>query len=353
MRKVIKTTTLILAIIVAIFLVIEVVFGQLNSQRSGSEPTFAFQHTNLGYSDGTDRGNVLGLSAIGNSSTLQQDQYKLSKNEELIQEYTVSRDDAGWRVSYDSQAEDYSRHAIFLGGSFTEGAGLADWETIPSAFAQLTEGYAPYNFGKGGTGTATALDYVQNQDVLARVQESDGFMIYTYIRDHLGRNAGDMHRSSSEHNYPFYYIEKGQLIHGGTLEEDRQPLTSIYRALNNLQVVEYYDINLPILSNYHVDLTVEMAKEIERIYSRSHSGQFVFAFHPCDLSPRNDLLDKYLTDRLAQESIPYLAMNVDEIYADYSIDELNLKDWHPSALCHKLYVEELIRFLGINAETSI
>jgi len=74
-------------------------------------------------------------------------------DEQTAYDVTIRTDEFSRRRSTRNQSEEESaKHAIFMGCSFTFGQGVNDWETLPSQFADNTDGHVAHNYGLGGYG---------------------------------------------------------------------------------------------------------------------------------------------------------------------------------------------------------
>lgn len=94
------------------------------------------------------------------------------------------------RSTYDRGRE---RHAILLGCSFTFGYGLDYGNTMSAILEEMDTSYSAYNYGFSGLAPhQLALMFEPGIDIINRksVPQEKGFMLYTYIGDHLDRVYG-------------------------------------------------------------------------------------------------------------------------------------------------------------------
>ena len=144
---------------------------------------------------------------------------------DTIVKVCISTDSFSRRIPDDAFMKEYTmnqnhpdRHAVFLGCSYTEGAGLNYFSTFPFMFEQLNPDYKSYNYGVSGFGPhqiALLFDKRVNTINEEAIPEERGFALYTYIDDHLNRVYGSsyyLRLPSWTPSLPNVYIENDSLV---------------------------------------------------------------------------------------------------------------------------------------------
>jgi len=114
--------------------------------------------------------------------------YKKYYRDTLYATAVYNSDDYGRRRTV-QDGDDWSSFAMFAPCSFAFGDGVNDDETLPSQFAQRVAGKKidVYNYGVCSWGPNNLLALLTDPRFPPGVREKRGFLVYTYIDDHLER----------------------------------------------------------------------------------------------------------------------------------------------------------------------
>lgn len=107
-----------------------------------------------------------------------------------------------------------SRHAILLGCSFTFGYGLDYKNTLSSLIEETDTAFSAYNYGFSGLAPhQMALMFEPGMNIINRrtIPQRQGFMLYTFIGDHLERVYGGSSYLSWGYESPDVSIVNGRL----------------------------------------------------------------------------------------------------------------------------------------------
>ncbi len=160
--------------------------------------------------------SLLGYSAVG------PEPYKVT----VLKRFTDSGDtiyhaqygfENGYRKTLRTDSSD--THAYFLGGSFVFGEGVNDHETLPSFFAQLTEGVKVRNYGFHGYGPHQVLMQLRHRVFLKdSTTGKRGYVYYVFIPPHISRAHG---RTDWDKTGPYFSLEQNSLIWKGSFYDKR------------------------------------------------------------------------------------------------------------------------------------
>lgn len=111
---------------------------------------------------------------------------RIWKNGNIVLDVPFKIDPGTRRVSY-PLLKDAQEYLVFIGCSFTFGAGVSDTETLPSQYQKLSDYFRVYNYGVGGASPEEVLYRLQNISS-DELKEKAGRVVYSYFAGHLSRH---------------------------------------------------------------------------------------------------------------------------------------------------------------------
>ncbi len=200
--------------------------------------------------------------------------------------YTLDRD--GNRVTPQPVCAT-NRHILFVGCSFTFGAGVEDEETLPAIVAEAMPNWEVSNLARGGYGTANIYSMLQNPETLAAYRGNDALMVYVYFPGHVKRSIGTMEIVTAwGANYPYYRIENDKVLRAGTFATARPIRQELYSYLAHDPILKHFNIDLPlIIGDKDFRLTTRLISECRSNFQeRFPAGKFVVVIFPTQGEPR-------------------------------------------------------------------
>lgn len=126
----------------------------------------------------------------------------------------------GRRASWREQSRPANSSVYVMGGSFTQGYGVADEATYVYRLNALYPGVMFHNFGVGGYSTYQSLLKLRQALDTAPSDSMPRLIIYGYIGDHERRNVATYHWVKALTDTAGHYLEPPHVtIHGDTLTE--------------------------------------------------------------------------------------------------------------------------------------
>jgi hypothetical protein len=87
---------------------------------------------------------------------------------------------------------------------------------------------------------------LQTNDLHAQIKEPNGRLIYLFIDDHLPRLIGSRRLIKMwAKDFPYFFLENGELKQDGTFTIGRPITTAIYRILTQSAFIDLFDIDIP------------------------------------------------------------------------------------------------------------
>ena len=173
------------------------------------------------------------------------------------------------------------KHALFLGCSITFGEGINFESTFPYLFEKNNSDYNAYNYGFSGYGPhQMALLFSKGVNTINKksVLEKTGFMLYSFIEDHLSRVYGGSNYLLYGSQSPDIYIENNHLI---TKKRNKYHLY-LARFINQSKTLKYFNIALTypkteIFYKRFASIVNYSATEYKKIFP---TGVFYVSFYP-------------------------------------------------------------------------
>lgn len=279
---------------------------------------------------------------------------KLSFEGELLYDaaYTIGPD--GLRISSPSTNDDKpsTACALFFGGSFTFGQGLADHEALPfRVHEKSAQRYRTYNFGFPGYGAHQMLSALQHGLVRDTVQCDPtrvSHVFYQGITDHISRSAGRLWWW--ERGPKYVLTDNGGVRLDGRFEDNDdfqdRSLVQILGAQIYKSMIYHKIVQGRYVSKYGrglIDLYLEIIDEARRVALADYPAA---DFHVL-LWDEDNADNRAIREGLRQRGINLHLMS--HILPNYRADDLNqqyrihVRDPHPNALANKLIAQYLIR----------
>ncbi len=177
-----------------------------------------------------------------------------------------------------------NRFAFFFGGSFVFGEGVNDNETLPSFFARMNKEIMVRNYGFHGYGTHQSL--VALREVILKdsivVDGAHGDFYYLFIPDHINRVIGNARWDTKG---PYYYLNEGNLQHGGTIEDLHLLYSRWNRAIRliwlNSKLYGKFFYGKTISKERNLNLITAIIQEMKNLAeSGGHDFTVLFEYQP-------------------------------------------------------------------------
>ncbi|MES2645362.1 MAG: hypothetical protein V4717_00700 [Bacteroidota bacterium] len=316
-------------------LLFEIFFGYLNKKNAVIEPTtitdnWYIKDSVLGWKFNRNQTNIKSILVNGNDT---------------IYNVSYSSDSVGRRIDIeDSNVNVKTKHAIFLGCSYTFGLGLNNDATFPSLFQQKEGEYQSYNYGFSGYGPhQVALLFSQGADVINKrtVHQDSGFALYSYMADHPTRVYGGSSYIPWGGTSPDVYIENDQLL----IKQRSKFRNRVINLFNISATLKYFDVQ------YYYPNTENFAKRFADIINYSANqywenfpaGNFYVGLYPQIQNEYTWL--KYLNKKIKVIEVP-LPPDYLKNSAAYLIDPVY--DPHPTKKMNDFYIDYITKNMKNN-----
>lgn len=327
-----------LVLVVVLLLLVEGVFGVLRRRQLPNGPRTSTSFSEIYAEPNPDLGYWLRPSVQVTATQ--------TSGSDLVYRVRYTTDSQRRRVTPLDNPAGRDKFALFFGGSFTFGDGLADDETLPAAFGRAAPTYFPYNYGMSGYGPQQMLAQLQFLDLPAQVNQSRGVAVYTFICPHVNRAIGSMDVSNQwGASMPYYTLEDDVLVRRGDFVSGRPVLATIYGILGMSETVKYFKLRIPRLTDRHYQLTARIIAEADHEFGRQFgSSQFYVLLYPG-------------TEGCADQLIPHLK-SMGLHYLDYSSlfarrqAGLWQPDGHPLPKAQQIVAENLARDLSATEKSA-
>lgn len=228
-------------------------------------------------------------------------------------------------------------HALFLGCSYTFGAGLNDTSTFPYIFSTGNPHYSAYNYGFSGYGPhqmpllfKDGVDVINNTSVI----EDTGICVYTYIQDHLNRVYGGSNYLLYGNKTPDVYIENGKAVYKS--RNEFQNAFSI--VLSNSFAGKYLNIQLtyPRKDDFYKRFASVINYTAQEYYKVKPRGRFYVSVFPGE---KDTTWLRYIDKSIGVLNVPSPPST--ENNATYLIKG----DSHPTYYLNRYYAQQLSRMI--------
>lgn len=263
---------------------------------------------------------------------------KVYKDGELVIDVTFKIDSYGRRDTYQPDLQSgVNQYGIFLGCSYTFGHGVNSDETLPSRVAARLPNYRIMNYGQCGSSPNIILKQITDPMFREGFAERSGFVVYTFIDDHVPRTAGAYEKVGDSN--PYYRLtENGGLAPVTNFEEWQPGARLMHTTVSQSGIAKYLNSGAPPeMTDKDYVLTARVIEELSVVMKRDYGAEhFVILFYP----------DSYLHDKMAPllEGKGMTLLNYFEMLGG-SIDDHKTLAGHPSAMAHDRVAERLVRDL--------
>jgi len=321
-----------LLVCLILYALLEVFFGYLLRQRAGTHDQSILEYSHERYYEIEPR---LGYRPFANTSI----RSSLTKSGRTCYDITYETDQYHRRITPVADPEQRDQYALFFGGSYAYGEGVAEDETLPSHFARLAPQYRPYNYAFHGYGPQNMLAKLQGVDIREEVPEAEGICVYVYLPDyHEKRAVGSMQVFTGWGNaLPYYRLDQtDRVVRNDDFERGRPFVSSLYSLINTSNIVTYFKLDVPIVmrkSHYYVTARIlnEAKKEFQKKFQ---SDNFYVLIYPHDLKKAK------IIDYLEELGIKYFSY---DLFKPFQEGYYIKGDCHPNSHAFETIAHKLAR----------
>jgi len=258
-------------------------------------------------------------------------------NDSLVYDLRYAVDSMGRRhVPLQRPDSSYQEFALLTGCSFMFGYGVEDDGTFGHHIDRLC-GLRPYNYAVAGQGPQHLLTMLRDSNLTDQIDQKDGRLFYLYMDDHIPRLIGARRLIKMwARDFPYFFIENGEVKQDGTFTTGRPILTAIYRILTQSAFIDLLDLEIPWwTSDAHLKLTAAVLAESQREFNRQFpNGDFLVIIGP------NSQHASRLAEQLKTMSVPFVDYSelLDKERPEFKIHRT---EGHPNGLYYQRLVEEI------------
>ena len=295
------------------------------------------------YGEGIALHDILGYAPSKESQWSQ----KLTYHDTVIYDVIQTVDNTGFR--YSPMHSSTKNAVLFLGCSFTFGAGLNDDETLPYRFGQLSSGPQGINMGINSYGAQHTLSMLQNRmDTILTNGKMLRAGIYTAITDHVFRGTGQ----PADLLGPIYALSSnGQLVFQGVKFRYDKYTEHLRYELSKSHLLKRLLFGRKPAREIEIDLFMAMLRASRDLFIKRYNAPFYCVIWD-EVGSEPDLYEKLLT-RLNNEQ--FNVIEIKDILPNYQQNKSRYAhdhDGHPTAMTNKLIAQYLANFLTQNIEDN-
>lgn len=253
--------------------------------------------------------------------------------DEVVYENVHYRIDGFGRRSC-SIATEPTRHALFFGGSYAFGEGLANNQTLGCRFQQVTDGqYQSSTYAMMGWGASQTLIQLGFDALFADIRQTSGIAVFSFIGDHIFRTTWKIDGASDFPKYPFFSLAPDGTLEGPFKASDKRQLSLARDCFSALKVFSPSFRNLVSPDWFRITSEAQAVITTARVlgtarqrYQERFDGEFIVL-----LWPRSGLdawLEELFVDELTQQNV--VVIKVPPLPGDPSEAQLHPLDGHPS-----------------------
>ena len=281
----------------------------------------------------------------GRADQVYQLEERVGDSGELVFEVELRTDEFGRRRTPVENRAGRDRFLLFFGGSYVQGWGLEDDETLPAQVARLAPHSMPYNYALHEHGAAELLAKLESGTLPDEVPERRGALVYVTTRPDRDRAAGSMRLVATPRGpiRPHYVLTgDGSVERRGSFATGRPLRTPLYRLLARSRLLALAGLDLrPGSSEDGYRLLAAILATARDRFEEQFPGQtFVVMVFPdnsrgAQLVPHLERLGVTTLDWSSEDGLP---------------DELTIGkgDWHPNAAANAMLAERLVGPLGLD-----
>jgi hypothetical protein len=336
-----RTLQINLMVLLSLWVVLEMTFGVINSRR----PKVTGSPNPINDHDYYVDDPILGYKAGPNSIARHTESY----GKRQLYSVTYQIDELGRRSTPVDSSEPRPKFLLFFGDSNTFGDGLEQRQTLPYYAGQLARQYQPYNYAFSGWGPAQMLDLLQVRNIPSETSQREGYAIFFFIKDHLGRVIGSSNIPWGTHFSHYVLSRGGHLERAGNFASGRPLTTLLHDFVHWSNIAKYFGLMLPFrYTEDHCRLTAEVMAEAQRILLKQVKLEGFYVV----ISPVSD--DEEL--KISQEFMGHLR-KLGVKYLDYthlydtSDRRYRENEWdgHNSAVANQVIAQKLVEDLGLGS----
>jgi len=169
-------------------------------------------------------------------------------------------------------------------------------------------------------------------------------MIYLFISAHVKRVIGSMSALRYKAKHAYYAQDKqGNFVRKGGFNTARPVLSLIYKTLRKSRILKSFNMDIPRITNSHIELTAKAIKNMRNQYYREFGNNNFYVF-----IKSGSKIGKRLATELNIMGIENF--NIQSIFANRSPKyKLSKNDGHPSALAQKMMAEKIVNDLKLGS----
>jgi hypothetical protein len=265
------------------------------------------------------------------------------ENREVVFDVNINFDSAGRRVVKNPISKKNKIGILFLGGSFTFGEGVNDYESFPSIVSEKLPKANVYNNGKSG-GSINQIYYDLTQghsESFFSIKENKIILVYTFISHHLLRQYCDI-RCLGINDWilkkPKYILVNNKIEFKGFFK-DFFVTNSLTDLIFKSSIFTYYDFgSSQVYGDENLNLATKLLDSIREEYSkRFQVVDFYIYFHD---SNNNSIINNFARKLLAAR-FKLIIANKYEITQKFGNATMIPFSWHPSALGHEVIANSI------------
>lgn len=268
----------------------------------------------------------------------------MSRSGRVVYQASYSFDKYGRRISQPRGLREGARHSFLLYGcSFTYGEGVDDRDTFAWRLADRLPDYEVVNFASLGSSPSRILaDLLSPDDVRGQGVSVRGALgIYVFIDDHIKRVVGAMQwigqPAGAYHEY--FELIDGAPVLLGTFRSGRFWTTAVYKALSTSEMLRFFAVDVPRLSDGHFRLFARLIERIREVSAARYGvRQFVFVVFPGESAYIARLRPEL--EAVGIRVLDYSAISPSAILRGHHT--AGVGDGHPSRWSHRLFAELLL-----------
>ena len=253
-------------------------------------------------------------------------------------------DERGRRVTPIADTAERDRFAVFLGGSFTLGEGVADDETLPYYFGARTSRFVPYNYGFHGAGPFDALARLDSPQFEDEIPERNGLGFFMFIDSHIERVIGSSRIVGWHRNQAHYRRRSdGSFERDGTFATAHPVLDFAYSLLASSRTAGVLGLQLPPrTTDAHRDTTAAaLAAVRDRFLAHYPRAELYIVMFPVTVE------GEAMARRFEAMGIPYLHHpNLFDPLGDRW--KLAPEELHASAAAYRLIANAIVADLSLD-----
>jgi hypothetical protein len=255
----------------------------------------------------------------------------------------------GRRATPTGSGTSHTASLLFFGDSNTFGEGLSQTETLPYYAGGLATGCRPLNYGVSGYGPAQLLALARLDRLQREIPERDGYAVYFFIPDHVGRVIGSSRVSTGwGRHFPYYDMnEHGDLLARGDFVHGRPLTTLAYYFWSRSNLMAALRIDLPLrYTAHHYSLAAKILAESRRLLAdQIRLRGFVVVLGQAYNATQRHLI-RGVRDALIREGVAYV--DYTELFdMDDPRYRLSEFDYHNSARANHAIATRLVADLGL------